>query len=93
MSEYPFQEVAYNMRDLDQAGYIKGQFREKNDGSGEIGLALAERLTNSGHELLETVRNEIVWSKIKDTFESKGVEMTYTLVLSVGKRVMEGSLS
>ena len=93
ISEYPVQEVAYNMRLLSQAGYIKAKILETSTGSGEIGAALAMHLTNTGHELLDTVRSESVWTKVKDTFKSKGVEMTFDLVMSVGKKVMEGLLS
>ena len=93
ISEYPVQEVAYNMRLLCQAGYIKANIVESSSGSGEIGAALAIHLTNTGHELLDTIRNESVWSKITDTFKSKGVEMTFDLVISVGKKIMESLLS
>ncbi len=93
ISEYPVQEVAYNMRLLSQAGYIKAQILESRSGNGEIGAALAIHLTNTGHELLDTIRSESVWSKITDTFKSKGVEMTFDLVISVGKKVMESLLS
>jgi hypothetical protein len=93
ISEYPTQEVAYNMRLLSQAGYIKAKIHESSSGSGEIGAALAIHLTNTGHELLDTIRSESVWSKITDTFKSKGVEMTFDLVISVGKKVMESLLS
>ncbi len=93
ISEYPVQEVAYNMRLLSQAGYIKAKILESSSGNGEIGAALAIHLTNTGHELLDTIRSESVWSKITDTFKSKGVEMTFDLVISVGKKVMESLLS
>ena len=93
ISQYPTQEVAYNMRLLSQAGYIKAKILETSTGTGEIGAALAMHLTNSGHELLDTMRSETVWSKIKEAFKSKGVDMTFDLVLTVGKKVMEGMLS
>jgi len=93
IEEFPTQAVAYNMRLLSQAGFIKARILETSTGSGEIGAALAQHLTNSGHELLDTMRSDTVWSKIKDTFKSKGVEMTFDLVLSVGKGVMQGLLS
>lgn len=93
ISEYPHQEVAYNMRLLSQAGYIKAKILESSTGSGEIGSALAIHLTNAGHELLDTIRSESVWSKITETFKSKGVDMTFDLVISIGKKVMENLLS
>jgi hypothetical protein len=93
ITEFPAQEIAYNMRLLSQAGYIKAKILESSSGSGEIRAALAIHLTNTGHELLDTIRSESVWSKITDTFKSKGVEMTFDLVISVGKKVMENVLS
>jgi Hypothetical protein (DUF2513) len=93
ITEFPMQEVAYNMRLLKEANYIDAKILELSSGSGEIGAAIAIRLTNTGHEMLDTIRSESVWSKVKETFKSKGVEMTFDLVLTVGKKVMETILS
>ena len=92
ISPYPEQEVAYNMRLLVDAGYIKGNILELSDGSGHIGAALARSLTNSGHELLDTIRNDTVWNKVQETFKTKGLEMTFDLVMTVGKKIMENLL-
>ena len=86
------QEVAYNMRLLADAGYIKGNIRDSSEGDGCIVSALARSLTNSGHELLETIRNDTVWNKVQETFKTKGVEMTFDLVTAVGKKIMENLL-
>ena len=83
------QEVAYNMRLLAEAGFIEANFQELRNGSGEIGAAIARRLNYSGHDLLDTIRNDTVWKKIKDTFRDKGLDMTFDLVLSVGKKIAE----
>lgn len=83
------QEVAYNMRLLNEAGYIKANIIESSSGDGLIAVALARRLTNPGHELLDAIRTESVWAKVKDTFKAKGIEMTFDLVIAVGKKVME----
>ena len=93
ISKYPVQEVAYNMRLLGQAGYIKTKILESSSGNGKIEAAIAMHLTNTGHELLDTIRSESVWAKITDTFKSKGIEMTFDLVISVGKKIMESLLS
>jgi len=53
-------------------------------GDGHIAAAHASRLTNTGHEWLDTIRNETVWRKVQDTFKSKGLEMTFDLVIAVG---------
>lgn len=87
------QEVAYNMRLLSEAGFINANILESKAGDGRIIAALARRLTNSGHELLDTIRSDTVWGKIQDKFKSSGVDMTFDLVIMAGKRIMESLLS
>lgn len=86
------QEVAYNMRLLSEAGYIKANILESSSGDGQIASALARSLTNAGHELLDTIRNDTVWGKVQETFKTKGMEMTFDLVIAVGKKAMESIL-
>lgn len=86
------QEVAYNMRLLSEAGYIKAIISESSTGDGQIYVALARSLTNPGHELLDTIRNDTVWGKVQETFKAKGIEMTFDLVIAVGKKAMEAIL-
>ena len=87
------QEVAYNMRLLSEAGFINANILESKTGDGRIIAALARRLTNSGHELLDAIRSDTVWGKIQDKFKSSGVDMTFDLVIMAGKRIMENLLS
>ena len=86
------QEVAYNMRLLSEAGYITANILESSDGDGHIETALARSLTNTGHDLLDTIRSDTVWGKVQETFKTKGVEMTFDLVVMVGKKIMESLL-
>jgi hypothetical protein len=89
----PEQEVAYNMRLLSEAGYIEARIMSSSSGDGKINAALALRLTNAGHDLLDTIRNESVWNKMKEKFTSNGLDMTFDLVVSVGKKIIEAMLS
>jgi hypothetical protein len=93
LSEFSEQEVAYNMRLLDQAGYVNAKFLESKSGNGAIHAAIVTNMTNAGHELLDTIRSESVWSKTKETFKSKGLDMTFDLVISVGKKIIESILT
>ncbi|WP_449371290.1 DUF2513 domain-containing protein [Thiomonas sp.] len=85
LTEFDEQEVAYNMRLLKEAGFIEANILETRDGSGRIAAALARRLTNAGHDLLDTIRNDSVWAQVLKKFREKGIDMTFDLVLSVGK--------
>lgn len=91
--ESPEQEVAYNMRLLSEAGYIEARIMSSSSGDGKINAALALRLTNAGHDLLDTIRNESVWNKVKEKFTSNGLDMTFDLVVNVGKKIIEAMLS
>ncbi|RTT13496.1 DUF2513 domain-containing protein [Pseudomonas aeruginosa] len=86
------QEVAYNMQLLHEAGYIEASILNSHSGDGKINAALAKRLTNKGHDLLDSIRSETIWRKVKETFISKGVDMTFDLVISVGKKISENLL-
>ena len=86
------QNVAYNMRILDEDGLIEARINSSSQGNGLIDMAQALRLTPRGHDLLDSIRNETVWKKTISIFKSKGLEMTTDLVISVGKMVMKLSL-
>ena len=92
LAPFEEQEVAYNIRLLSEAGYIKANTLESKSGDGRIAAALARSLTNSGHELLDTIRSDTVWGKIQDKFKTSGVEMTFDLVIMAGKKIMENLL-
>lgn len=92
LAPFDEQEVAYNIRLLSEAGYIKANILESKSGDGRIAAALARSLTNSGHELLDTIRSDTVWGKIQDKFKTSGVEMTFDLVIMAGKKIMENLL-
>lgn len=92
LAPFPEQEVAYNMRLLSEAGYIKANILESRSGDGRIASALARSLTNAGHELLDTIRNDTVWGKVQETFKTKGLDMTFDLVLTAGKKIAENLL-
>jgi len=89
----PEQEVAYNMRLLHDAGCIEAKIMNSSSGDGKINAALAIRLKNTGHDLLDTMRNESVWHKVKEKFTSSGIDMTIDLAVSVGKKIVEAMLS
>jgi predicted transcriptional regulator len=87
------QSVAYNMRLLQDADCIEANIHETSTGDNLIGAAIARRLTPKGHDLLDSIRNESVWNQIKEKFQSRGLDMSIDMVISVGKRIMESMLA
>lgn len=93
LSQYEEQEVAYHIRMLHENGMIKANILESSDGSNLILAALARRLTDSGHDFLNSIRNDNLWSKIKKHFKDRSVDMTIELVTAIGKRFTDAMLT
>ena len=53
-------------------------------------VVILTSLTWAGHELLDAIRNDTVWAKTKQTFASKGLDMTLDLVKSVASSIAAG---
>lgn len=84
LSDFPPEkayEYAYHVELLIEAGIVEGHM-SKGAGRGPAHF-FAHRLTWDGHEFLDSVRSSTVWSKTKNVFAAKGIEMTFELVKSV----------
>lgn len=65
-------------------GYIDGlQIIRSADGLFHYGLH-SSRLTMAGHDLLDTMRSTTVWEKIKTTAKTKGIELTFDAIKTLG---------
>lgn len=76
-------EIAYHMALLIEAGLVQGQV-VKTIGP-EVKDFFAQKLTWSGHELIDSIRSDTVWNKTKTFFVEKGVDMSIDLIKSVAK--------
>jgi hypothetical protein len=65
-----------------KAGFIEGVDASSIDQGESV---LAQGLTWSGHELLDTIRSKPVWEKIKSTAQEKGLDLTFDTVIALGK--------
>ncbi|MFM5147324.1 DUF2513 domain-containing protein [Aeromonas rivipollensis] len=70
--------ISYHMELLIEAGLVQG-YMSKELGSWPADF-VAERLTWSGHEFLDAIRNDTLWNKTKAKFASEGLGMTMELV-------------
>jgi hypothetical protein len=68
-----------------KAGYLEGV-----DGATTMGPALfAPDLSWAGHDLLDTLRSEAVWERIKITAKEKGLELTFDAVKALGRVALD----
>ena len=74
-------EYSYNVELIAEAGLIYCQMSKEL--SRDATDFLAYRLTWEGHEFLDAIRSDNVWSKAKTSFVNGGLSMTFDLVKSV----------
>lgn len=79
------QDVAYNMGLLLERHLIEG-YKIETIGMG-YGAApvMATTLTWGGHELLDSIRQDSTWGHIKESALSKGLDLTFDVVVSLAK--------
>lgn len=63
--------VAYHLKILDQAGYVKNNTKWADNKP----MWLIASLTWDGHEFLDSVKNNNVWNKTKEGIKGKGLEL------------------
>jgi hypothetical protein len=97
LSTFPTERAAtisYHMSLLIEAGLVKGEMVQTI--GPEVKDFLAFRLTWDGHEFLDAIRSDTVWTRTKKIFLDKGVEMTFDLVKAIAKEaaaaVMKGAI-
>ncbi|BCK63420.1 hypothetical protein KAM338_48250 [Aeromonas caviae] len=77
--------ISYHMELLIEAGLVEGKM-SRVLGGGPINFT-ATRLTWTGHEFLDAICSDTVWSKTKETFATKGLDMTFDLIKTVAGSV------
>jgi len=65
---------------LTEAGYVEGMEIIRDSG-GECHWAVTvPRLTMTGHDLLDTMRSNSVWTVVKDIAKKKGLDLTFDVI-------------
>ena len=79
------ENVSYNMKIMIQAGLIEGIHK------GELSGARA--MTWEGHELLDKIRSEKLWNRIKTMARQQGIALSFQAVKILGTHALEHLLS
>ena len=88
LSEVDSEATAYHMRLLLEAQLIVGGCR---DAMGPR-FCHASRLTWTGHEFLDNIKNESIWRKIKASARSKGVELSFSVIKDLAQTLIASLL-
>lgn len=65
---------------LIDAGYIEGLKIIRGNSNEFYYSITAPRLTMAGHDLLDTMRSNSVWSTVKDIAKKKGMDLTFEVI-------------
>ena len=79
--------VSYHIRLLMQAGLVEGTCQGRQ---GAPEQCAARNLTWAGHELLDKIRSETVWNRVRELARQKGLELSFEVVRVAAATVVRG---
>lgn len=84
-ADIPAEVAAYHMRLMIEGGLINGGCRDSFAGKP---YCHASRLTWQGHELLDAMRRDTAWYRIKSLAQDKGLDLSLTAILALAKQLL-----
>ena len=87
---YPKEIVREHIRLLSDAGYIDAKVLSS---SFIAEAAIIRGITLTGYDLLDTIRSNSLWEKIKTTAQQKGLELTFDVVKQLGVFALKSIIS
>lgn len=86
---YDSELVSYHIRLLDEAGLIRARCSKTLNAPLHCD---ALSMTWQGHELLDQIRQDTVWQKVKRTAGEKGLDLSLDVILSIAKNIIGSML-
>lgn len=77
--------VNYNLRLLIQADLVEGSCSKSRSPQ-----CVAHAMTWAGHELLDQVRSDSVWNRVKGQAQEQGQSLSFDLLKFLARRAIEG---
>ena len=85
IEEFDAGNVIYNMKLMIEAGLIEGQFKP--------GKSIAQSMTWEGHELLDKIRSEKLWNRIKTVAREQGIALSFQAIKILGTHALNQLIS
>ncbi|SEA24840.1 DUF2513 domain-containing protein [Alkalimonas amylolytica] len=64
----------------------------KSSKSERVIYVLPFELTWKGHDFLDSIRNDTIWKKVKDTLQDKGLGMAFSVVQGLAVKFMQSQV-
>jgi hypothetical protein len=77
--------AVYHLNLLEQAGYTKNKILYADDNP----MWIYSSITWDGHEFLDSIRNETVWTKVKDIVKEKGGGISMEVLKTLAVKISE----
>lgn len=93
---YTRDEVAYHLALILRAGLAEGPApRYPSDGSDPTipHLIMVLRLTPAGHDFIDTLRDDTIWKKVKESSKKVGGSLSLELLKQVGAAAIKAHLN
>ncbi len=90
VNSYDPEQVSYHMQMLDEAGLIEAQCIST---MGSPLHCKAKRLTWGGHELLDQIRQDTHWNKVKEIARAKSLDLSLDVVVSIAKSIINSVIT
>ena len=88
---YSEHEIMHHCVLLYDAGLLRCE-SVKSSSSGRVIEVIPFDLTWDGHEFLDKIRSDTVWSRVKSQVEGKGVTLSFNLINELAKNAIFGML-
>ena len=84
------QQISYHVLLLHEQGLLVAE--DEKHLSDEYPVWQPIRLTNAGHEFVESIRSETIWAKAKEIVRKSGAELSFSTIQQVAIEVLKKSL-
>ena len=87
---YSRDEVAYHMHRIIEAGFAEGRAIEDHSGGNTTvpNRVVIFRMTNAGHDFIDSVRGDTVWSAVTDKVKGTGGSFTLDILRQLALKVL-----
>ncbi len=89
LPQYSQEDVFYTIFNLEQAGYIDANIKWADNA---LYACQINHMTYSGHEILNIMREEMIWQQIKKTSKKIGISSLNVLV-QIGQSIATSGIS
>ena len=90
IDSYSRDEVAYHMRLIIEAGLAQGSAMEDHSGGNTTvpRAVVIFRMTNAGHDFIDSVRGDTVWNAVTDKVKTLGGSFTLNVLQQLALKVL-----